>query len=283
MAITLRRATRDDLPAIRALRLEAGWQAHDWALIDAMQEPHAAFFVMEEGARPVAMGSGIAYGRLGVVGNMVVAGDHRRRGLGSRVLEAVLDFLASRGAERVELFATPTGRLLYERHGFTTMAPGGMVEIAVADLRDLAAEGTTVREASLADLDQIAAYDLPRYGADRSAILRSALADPDRPLLLATNAGELAGFAVLRPAGPRMGPWVAEDPATAGALAAAAAARLPASAVLITNVPGENAAGWAWFESLGARVAVADGRMARGAEIARRLETIYGNTMGALG
>jgi len=229
------------------------------------------------------MGSGIAYGQLGVVGNMVVAGDHRRRGLGTRVLEAVLAFLASRGVGRVELFATPSGRLLYERHGFAVMAPSGMVELAVTAVRDLATDATTVREATPADLDRIAAYDLPRYGADRSVILRSALADPDRPLFLATNNGELVGFAVLRPGGPRMGPWLAEEPVTAGALAAAATARLPASAVLITSVPGENTAGWAWFESLGARIVVSDGRMARGAGIARRLETIYGNTMGALG
>ena len=251
MAPILRRATPDDIPAIRALRLEVGWQAHDWALLDAMRPPAAALFLLELSGHPVAMGSGISYGRLGVVGNMVVTAEWRRRGLGTRILEAVLDFLEGRGSERIELFATPTGRLLYQRHGFTALAPGGMVELAADTARGLVAGGPAVREATLADLGQISAYDLARYGADRSVILRSALSDHDRPVFVAERGGAAVGFAVLRPGGPRLGPWVADDPDAAGALAGTAALRLPAEAVMITNLPGENGApgrgsrGWA--------------------------------------
>jgi GNAT superfamily N-acetyltransferase len=279
----LRRVTERDLPAIRALRLEVGWQAHDWALRDAMRPPHAAFFGVDEGGRLVAIGSGIAYGRLGIVGNMVVAADRRRAGLGSRVLEAVLEFLEQRGAERVELFATADGRHLYQRFGFAPLMESAMVLIprdAVA-----AAAGTSeieIRSAGPDDLARISAYDLPRYGADRSPILSSALADPERPALVALREGALAGYAVLRPAGSRIGPWLADGTVAAGALLRGFAG-VPPGEPLSTNLPGENGEGRDWLARLGAGITPTDGRMARGREISRRLDTIYGNAIGALG
>jgi GNAT superfamily N-acetyltransferase len=284
MSSLMRRATPADIPAIRELRLSVGWQAHDWALHDAMEPPHAAFFAMEEGGRLVAIGSGIAYRPLGIVGNMVVAADRRRRGLGSRILGEVLAFLETRGAQRVELYATPDGRRLYERFGFTRLAVGSMIELgrerALAAAVDPEIE---VRLARPTDLLAIAAYDRPRYGGDRMPILQSALRDPARPVLLALRAGELGGYAVLRPAGTRLGPWVADDTRSAGALLSAVAADLPPDAVIATMIPGENVAGRSWLADLGATSRPMGGRMARAADLARRLETIYGNVMGALG
>jgi len=283
MPTSVRRLTPGDIPAIRDLRLSVGWQAHDWALLDAMREPHAAFFGIDEDGRLTAIGSAIAYGPLGIVGNMVVAADRRRQGLGSRILGEALAFLEARGTRRIELFATPDGRQLYGRFGFTSLAVGIMIEIA----RDLAigagVAGIVVRAGEPADLTAIAAYDLPRYGADRSPILRSALNDPGRPTLVAIRAGAVAGFAVLRPAGMRLGPWVADDVDIAGALLAAAAGAVPAGTTLSAHLPGENERGRAWLTGLGGTGTPMDGRMARGSALDRRLDTIYGNTMGALG
>jgi hypothetical protein len=52
---------------------------------------------------------------------------------------------------------------------------------------------------------------------------------------------------------------------------------------LSTNLPGENGEGRDWLARLGAGITPTDGRMARGREISRRLDTIYGNAIGALG
>ena len=43
--------------------------------------------------RIVGVGSGICVRALGFVGNMIVAEGHRRRGVGSAILDAVVDFL----------------------------------------------------------------------------------------------------------------------------------------------------------------------------------------------
>jgi predicted N-acetyltransferase YhbS len=280
----IRLATPDDLPRIRALRTSVGWQTHPWAVLDAMREPHARFFIAADPDRPIAIGSGISYGGLGVVGNMVVASDRRREGLGSAVLERVLAFLEERNVERVELFATAEGRPLYERHGFVALQPGTMVEIPASARDRLAAPGS-VQRAGAVDLARLAAYDRPRFGGDRTPILAAALEDPARPVLLTKLDGRIAGYAVVRGEAERIGPWLADDITAASALLAAAFGlrRGTDNGAILANAPGENVAGRAWLTSIGAALTRSDGRMARGAPIERQLETVYGNAVGALG
>ncbi len=120
--LSLRDATAADLPAIAALRVAAGWTVHEWALRAVIGVPHARFVVaVDDRGDIAATGSGIVYGSLGFVGNMIVAEPHRRQGLGSAVLVAVTDFLEGAGCLRIELNATSDGRPLYERHGFESI------------------------------------------------------------------------------------------------------------------------------------------------------------------
>jgi predicted N-acetyltransferase YhbS len=278
----LRPATDADLPAIRSLRREVGWQVSAWALHDAMHAPNTAFYALEDKGRLVAIGSGIAYGRLGVVGNMIVASDRRREGLGSRVLRAVLDFLEGEGADRIELFATPDGRPLYEQFGFEPMPPGVLIDLDLARVPRTDASALNVRAATTADLDAIAAYDLPRFGGDRSAILGNAVNDPDRPSYLADRDGAVIGYAVARPADGRIGPWLADDIPTANALLSAITG-LRLRADFSAHPTHENALGRAWLTGLGGHVRRTDGRMGFGPHLPRRMELIYGNVVGALG
>ena len=282
----LRLATPEDLPHVRALRDAAGWKTHPWAVFEAMRAPHARFFLAEDADGVAGMGSGITYGRLGVVGNMVVAASRRREGIGSTILRTVLVFLEERGVERVELFATADGRPLYERHGFAGVEPGMLAEIPVAARSLLAEDGEVeVRRARPEDLAAMAAYDAPRFGGDRSPLLGAALADLDRATLVALRGGGLVGYAVLRDGGTRLGPWLADGTGAAAALLRAAfdARSGDLAAPILAMAPAENASGRAWLTAIGAQLSGSDGRMARGPAIPRRLETVYGNAVGALG
>lgn len=281
--IGLRTATPEDLPVIAGLRASAGWTAHRWALIDAIRPPHArCFLAVDAAGQSVAMGSGIAYGRLGVVGNMVVAAEHRRRGLGRAILEEIIGFLEDeRGCAQLELSATDAGRPLYASHGF---APAG----ETADVR-LPVDGATapetdeVRRATIHDLAEVAAYDAGRFGGDRSPILAAAIDDERRPVLIDRRGGAVCGYAVHRLDHARLGPWLADDPAAAAALVAAARAQAPEAEFLVTVLPMANAAGVAWMRQIGGAVQPHGGRMRRGGGVVRREETIYGNAVGALG
>jgi GNAT superfamily N-acetyltransferase len=278
--LRMRDATDDDVPTIVALRDEVGWRGHAWALRAVLDAPGARFVVVVDPDGAIAgVGSGIAYGALGVVGNMIVTEPHRRRGVGSAVLRTVMDHLRDRGCSRLELYATSSGRPLYARHGFEPIEPGSR---AYLPSLEASPDGTTVDRGGPGDAGAVAAYDAPRFGGDRSSLLALMAADPDRPLYVARRDGEIAGYAWLRPEEGRIGPFVADDPQAATSLVAAAA-RHELGEPLSVNVPTSNRTATAWLESIGVDLDPWDGRMAVGPPVPRRESTIYGSVVGALG
>lgn len=281
--LSMRDATLDDLPAIGALREAAGWTVHEWALRAVIRQAHARCVVVTDGnGMMAAVGSGIVYGPIGFVGNMVVTEPHRRRGLGSAVLTQITDYLEDAGCRRLELNATAEGRLLYERHGFATVGTSATANIG----RDvpLTPEGSVdVRPAAPGDLERLLAYDEPRFGGRRRPLLELLEADPAARLLLAEDGGEIVGYAGLRSDPPRIGPFLAESPAIAGTLLTDAFARADHIPKLRINLPPGNRLGAAWLQDLGVEVEAWEGRMARGPQVPRREETVYGMAVGALG
>ncbi|HEY8170916.1 MAG TPA: GNAT family N-acetyltransferase [Candidatus Limnocylindria bacterium] len=280
--LVLRDAVASDLPAIAALRERVGWSVHEWALRAVVGAGWARCVVVSDRAGSVVgVGSGATYGALGFVGNMVVAEEQRRRGVGAHVLEAVLEYLHRAGAQRVELYATAAGRPLYERFGFELMEPGAVASVPRSALTD--DESIVVTAAAAETISELAAYDTPRFGGDRSELLALLAADPAHPLLVARAGARLVGFAWIRPDTGRIGPFLADDPTAASVLLADAFDRLPGTDVVTFNLPMSNERAVAWLRSMEVGLEPWDGRMGRGPDIPRRTSTIYGNAVGALG
>lgn len=281
--LSLRAADVDDLPGIAELRAAVGWGVHDWALRAAVQAPGARCLVAVDGTgRIVAVGSGISYGRLGFVGNMVVDAAHRRRGLGSAILAEVTSFLDAAGCRRIELYATTDGRPLYARHGFEVAGTSALARVT----RDLPLEreaSITMRRGGSEDLDRLAAYDRPRFGGDRRPLLAIMLEDAAQPLLLAERDDEMVGYAWVRPEVGRIGPVLADAPAVASTLLVEAFDRMPSVEELRLNLPLGDGPGAGWLRARRVELEPWDGRMARGPQVPRREETVYGSAVGALG
>jgi GNAT superfamily N-acetyltransferase len=280
--LALRDARIDDLPAIAAQREAAGWGVHEWALRAVIGSPHARCVVVEDddGAL-VGVGSGAAYPPIGFVGNMLVAESHRRRGIGSHVLRTVLEFLRGAGATRVELFATPLGRPLYEKHGFELTGPSAMAALPLsAGLTDPSVQ---VAEATMDDLAEVIAYDRPRFGGDRGWLLEILGREPGHPLLVARRGDSVVGHAWLRPDADRIGPFAADDPTVAAALLGAAFERRPGVDALSTNLPMANEPAVRWLTAIGVELEPWEGRMALGPDVPRSIKAMYGNAVGALG
>jgi ribosomal protein S18 acetylase RimI-like enzyme len=281
--LSMRDATLDDLPAIAGLRESVGWAVAGWALRAVIGQPHARCLVAVDRDNALAgVGSGIVYGPLGFIGNMIVAEAHRRRGVGSAILAAVTQFLEAAGCTRLELNATSEGRPLYERHGFSSR--GRSATARIPRDADLALDpGVAVRRAEPADLDAIVAYDRPRFGGDRRLLLEILTGAPEVTTLLARADDEIGGYACVRTEESRIGPMLAETPAIAATLLHEAFALVPQAADVRLNLPPNNRPGAAWLEGLGVDVEPWDGRMGRGPAIPRRDDTVYGMAIGALG
>lgn len=280
--LPLRDATLDDLPAIGRLRESVGWGVNEWALRAVIGRAFARCFVVDGDDGLAGVGSGIVYGPLGFVGNMIVAETHRRQGIGSLILEAVTGYLAAAGCRRLELNATREGRRLYERHGFASTGRSATTQLGRhLDLsRDPA---VSLRRLDPDGLEALVAYDRPRFGGDRRALLELLLGDPDAVFVAAERNGAIAGYACLRTDGPRVGPLLADQPSVAESLLAEAFELLPGAAEIRLNLPPDNRPGAEWLRALGLTIEPWDGRMARGPQLPRRAGTIYCMTVGALG
>jgi GNAT superfamily N-acetyltransferase len=109
----------------RRLRESVGWGTPDGD--DAIQSGLDVTWnvVAREGGEIVGIGRLLDEGALyAALWDMIVVPHAQRRGIGS----AILDQLLERAAERtiVVLVATAAGRPLYERHGFRTESFGGI-------------------------------------------------------------------------------------------------------------------------------------------------------------
>jgi GNAT superfamily N-acetyltransferase len=199
------------------LSAEAGWNQlpDDWLIF---LNHGKVFAVLGEDGQPVATGATIPYsGGFAWIGMVLVAASHRRQGLGTRILEACLKEVQSRGLVPV-LDATPAGETVYRPLGFEPQfglsrwqGQGGGVGKIRGGIRSL-------RER---DVPALVASDALAFGADRPFLLNSLFRRAPQ-LALATEDG--TGFVLARPGRTAMqlGPVIAQTEGQAGELLGAA-------------------------------------------------------------
>jgi GNAT superfamily N-acetyltransferase len=238
----LGRLSHADLEQAAALSRSIGWNQtpEDWARLLALA-PDGVFGAFEAG-RLVASSSVVAYGdALAWIGMMIVDPEHRRRGLGKRLLDAALASPAVPPGATVGLDATDMGAPLYRTRGFVDVEPidrwGGVLRPATSP------EGAEVRAVEAADVAALAAWDAERTGTARSALVAHLLRTPSANGWLATRGGSVVGYAVVRPGHTHrhLGPLLADGAGAFDALLAAVAARLAGAAVFADVLRGDAA------------------------------------------
>lgn len=157
------------------------------------------------------VGTGVATvnGPVAWIGTIWVDRDHRRRGLGEALTNAVADISAEQAARTLVLVATDRGRRLYERLGFevqtwyrTFEAPGlcGATHEEAGGVTDGGIGEPSLRPYHPADLDTIAGLDRIATGEDRRVALEG-LATPEGTRVLAAADGDIRGFVARAPWG----------------------------------------------------------------------------------
>lgn len=209
--ITIGRMTRHDIAFGMALKQIAGWNQLplDWDRFLEF-EPAGCLLAQCDG-KPAGTATTIAYERLfGWVGMVLVHPGLRRRGLGTALLMAGIDYLEQNGVAAVKLDATPLGKQLYDTIGFVDeyllerwqgtgdgeRCPEGLVELQPRHL------------------DELCAFDRPIFGADRRRVLQRLVAEPTIRSAAYFGSDGLEGYAAVRPGQNAiyLGPWIALTP-----------------------------------------------------------------------
>lgn len=196
--ISLRRMTDGDLRAADELRRLAGWNQspEDWRRL-VWLEPRGCFVAMHHG-EVVGSVTTTTYGQaLAWIGMMLVHPDHRRCGVGTRLMHQALEYLQGRGVECVKLDATPAGRPVYEKLGFVPESTLTRWQQPESGKTPSPKPAAAVRALTDADWETVDAIDRAAFGASRACLLRS-LAHDSHAVMVWPAAGPVRGWGMLR-------------------------------------------------------------------------------------
>lgn len=243
----LRRLTWDDLPAAHGLSRALGWSQRlaDWAF----HFPLGRGWAIEED-RLLGTAMWWPYGAgYGTVGLVIVAEDQRGKGLGRRLMEAVID---DAGDRALRLTATEAGLHLYRSLGFEEC---GVIEQRQGFPRPRSRAAThlpadtRLRPVTADDRPVLGALDAAAFGADRDGLIGSLLREGSG--VVAERSGRAIAFALRRASGRGtvIGPVVAPDQPLAQALIDAL---IPGSTEFTRlDIPAEARELGVWLDSAG--------------------------------
>jgi ribosomal protein S18 acetylase RimI-like enzyme len=245
--------TAAELPDAEALVAEAGWNqvAADWRMFLDLGTVHA---VRTEAGRVVATGATLPYGdRFAWISMVLVAGDHRRRGLATRLMRRCIDEIEAEGMVAV-LDATPAGRAVYHALGFEDA--WSFNRLASLERRRLieappSSDAVMIQPITDAAWPLLCAYDAAAFGADRGAVLARMRGRLPPAALFAARAGRVVGFLLGREGrtAAQLGPLMAADDAVAKGLLARALAHIDAP--VYVDLADAKAGIRAWLETCG--------------------------------
>ncbi len=255
------------------LSRQAGWEDvyGDWKrLVD--WQPDGCFAAVSDN-HLIGTVTTIRYGKkLAWIGYMLVDVAHRQRGVGRSLMRVALANLRQHGVAGVMLDASAFGRPLYEKFGFRALH-------AVHDWMGIPSLPHTDCPKLIADcLPAVVAYDLPRFGADRSRVLsRLATEFPELARVDLDDSGAVRGYilACFRERVVTIGPWLHMDARGATQLLGSVLAFCEGRPLLV-RVPEVNTTAAEILMAAGLKRTGADTRMILGdAEPPGQPEAVY--------
>jgi len=234
--------------------------------------------VVEAGALLAVISATRYAENFGFIGFYIARPDQRGRGHGLAVWRAAMARLEGR---LIGLDGVVAQQANYRRSGFSlawnNIRFGGVPQVPDAG-------GGGIVPAARVPFAALAALDRCVFPVARHDFLRAWLDTPGHAARAMLRDGAVTGLGVLRPCreGHKIGPLVAEDSATAAALAAALLVGLPPAPVFL-DVPEPARHAVALAESLGLKPVFETARMYTGPAPALRLDRVFGITSFELG
>jgi ribosomal protein S18 acetylase RimI-like enzyme len=240
------------------------------------------FFIGEWRREPVACISAVAYGEdFGFIGLYIVKPECRGKGFGMRIWRHGMDYLRNRN---VGLDGVVAQQANYGKSGFRLAYRNIRFQGVAQKIDQRAATRSTLLNASALPFERLLDYDRQCFPATRERFLAAWLAQPDAIALAAMQAGEIAGYGVMRRCrtGCKIGPLFADSDDIAGDLFDALAARMPGEAIFL-DVPETNPEAVALAERRGMTSVFETARMYTRQAPALSIERVFGVTSFELG
>ncbi|MBI3475392.1 MAG: GNAT family N-acetyltransferase [Acidobacteria bacterium] len=242
----LRTMTMADIAAGLGLSKIAGWNqtAADWERF--LRASPEGCFVAEFDGKVCGTVTTISYeNRFAWVGMVLVDPQHRSKGIGTRLLEAAINYLDDQKIFTIKLDATPQGQPLYQKMGFVSEyeIERWTLRRTVTDLRR--ANNRVPHEMLTAPLsDSIVDTDHEAFGADRRFLLESLHQNAPEFTMEIRNNGILQGYSFGRRGlfADHLGPWFAKNASSAGDLLEAFLARSTREMLVVDCLKGNTAA-----------------------------------------
>jgi GNAT superfamily N-acetyltransferase len=152
-------------------------------------EPEGCFVQFQDEER-VGVATSISYEKVGWFGNFIVKEDIRGQGAGSLLIRHAINYLRSKGAETIGLYAYPHLVKFYESFGFE------------ADIDFLVLKGKPVlpaakevlKAAEKRDIPALIDFDCKCFGANRKKLLEQILSAKENPCCISTENNEITGY-----------------------------------------------------------------------------------------
>jgi GNAT superfamily N-acetyltransferase len=163
--------------------------------------------VVDDDGSVVGTGCCVAYpeGKFGWIGLVATLPGFERRGIATAITEYLAGVLADQGCASV-LDASAVGGPVYERMGFADRSVTRVMGFVGTESPPIA--GDECEPMTSGDVDEVARFDSPRFGATRREMLAKVIDQhPGRSLLLRRR-GKVAGYAVSQER--TLGPVVAD-------------------------------------------------------------------------
>jgi GNAT superfamily N-acetyltransferase len=230
--------------------------------------------------QPAGVVGATNYGPFTYLGMMTVRKELQRRGIGQAMLQHMLNWADSQAISFLRLDASEAGYPLYSRFGFEMLDQALMFQLA--DYRPSSNFPQQVRPLKFQDIQTLADFDTPIFGANRAGLFQALLTDfPDRGFAVYDASGDMAGYLFAQTR--RLGPWAACSPQAAESLLQAALT-LIYKGVPLAIAPKKNTAASDLLGRYGFNHVLTNRHMQRGrSDIPGQRTAIYGETSFAVG
>lgn len=161
-----------DLQYLRELQPE-GWPDITPVFINYLRRPFCTPVKVMSERKIVAIGAGISWGKTAWLAHIIVAPEHRNKGIGGSLVGQLLHSLQNSGCETISLIATDMGYPVYKKAGFIEQTEYVFFE-KETPLKDIALSEEIIRLPA-AKTQEIMVLDQTASGENRSNLLTDEL------------------------------------------------------------------------------------------------------------